>query len=196
MGELFAVAFSWINLPYTIIMGVLFVYWLMVIIGALDVEVFDFDVEFEGVLGILNVGNVPFSIWLSVFGLQTWLYSIMLNILADSFGLLNGLLFVRFLLIFAIIVPFSSITTKFITKPLDKLFANTAKSKKDFISHECEITSSTVDETFGTAEITMDGSPQIIDVRCKKEEGLKKGEKVLICDFDEKDDTFLVERIY
>ena len=48
MGELFELSVSGANLPFTIMLGLVILYWVGVILGALDIELFDFDLDLDG----------------------------------------------------------------------------------------------------------------------------------------------------
>ncbi len=188
--------YKWINLPYTILLGLFLVYWITVIIGLLDVEFIDFDLEGDSFFGgLLNVGKVPFSIWMTVFAFQGWLYSVLINLWLNSFPKFPITGFFRFLGIAVVIVPLSAFLTKIFTKPLEKLFHEDSITKNDFVGQECEVTSSVVDEKFGIGEIRIDGDVQILDLRAKAEESFVKGEKALIFEYDDKEDVFWIARI-
>ncbi|RMG67737.1 MAG: hypothetical protein D6722_12680, partial [Bacteroidetes bacterium] len=47
MTELYELSISPPNLPYTILLGLMVVYWLTVIIGAIDLDFLDFDVDVD-----------------------------------------------------------------------------------------------------------------------------------------------------
>ncbi len=203
MQELAIQAIRVVNLLYTIIIGILSMYWVSVILGFLDLEIFDFDLdldldaEIEGIgvgsiLGILNVGAVPFSIWMSIFALQMWVYSIVSNLALDTipaFRLPNG---IRFILCAIILMPIAATLTKFATSPLKKAFEVKSITKHDFVGKVCIVTSSEVTEQFGTAEIRVGNAPQIIDIRAKPDEEIKRNDKVLIYQYDDEQDVFYV----
>ncbi len=188
--------FSWINLPYTILLLILLIYWVTVIIGLMDIEMFDFDLESEGFFGgILNLGMVPFSIWASIFVFQAWLYSLIANSLLAGIPNFPITGFFRFIIVGSVIVPLAAFITKLATLPFKKLFSEQSIKKNDFVTQECEVTSTTVNTKFGTGEVRIDGDVQILDIRAKDEEGIQRGEKVLICDYDKEEDLFWVTRI-
>ena len=195
-------AVRWVNLPYTLLLGATGIYWLIVILGFLDIEVFDIDLDldldvdaelsFGSVFGMLNVGSIPFTIWLSIFILQMWIYSVVVNLLLDAILPLPDI--VRFLLCAVVFLPLAGMMTKVFTNPLKTAFEGRQSAKKsDFIGKECLITSSRVTATFGTAELTVNSVPQLIDIRAKDEnEAFKKGETALIYSYNEERDLFYV----
>ena len=55
--KIYEAAFSSVNLPYTILLIVILVYWCVVIIGLVDIDAFDIDLETD-----LDVeGDVDFN---------------------------------------------------------------------------------------------------------------------------------------
>lgn len=185
-----------VNLPYTILLGLLLLYWLTVILGVLDVETLDLhaDAHFEvdHFFGFLNFGAVPFSIWLTIFAFQMWLYSVVSNAGFDALFSFRVPNIVRFLVELVFFIPISVIITKWVTTPLSRIFDIPTVRKRDFTNRECEITSSVVNETFGTAEIRYDGTVHNLDIRTKQGETLKKFERALIYEYDESCDMFYV----
>ena len=76
MTELIHVCTSWPTLVVTTLLGLVVLYWLCVILGALDFDLFDFDVDLDGqpdsfldwgMVGLkwFNLGEVPLMVWLT-----------------------------------------------------------------------------------------------------------------------------------
>ncbi len=186
----------WINLPFTIIIVTSFVYWITVILGTLDMELFDFDLELDGFWGFLNIGSFPFSIWISICGLLLWINSIVINLLLDAIPFLSAIPDgIRLVPLYAVNISLSFFITKILTNPLKKLFKEKVSEKKDFIGKDCIITSTKVDIAFGTAELIINGVPQIIDVVNETEKEISKDDKVLIIDYYKDKDVFLIEKL-
>ena len=195
-------AIRWVNLPYTLLLSATGVYWIIVILGFLDIEVFDIgldldldldaDMSFGHLFSMLNVGSIPFSIWASIFILQMWVYSIVANMLLDAvLPSLSNLL--RFLLCALLFIPLAAFMSKVFTNPLKSAFEGRESTRKsDFVGKECLVTSSQVTTTFGTAQITLDGVPQLIDIRAKADDVFKKGDTALIYSYDEERDVFYI----
>src|SRR5262245_22048265 len=126
MRAMLETCFSGPVLPATILLMLITVYWMMVIIGALDIHLFDFDfdmdghvdLDLEGVLGtgmvalrFLNLGRIPLMLWMSVFGLTFWLTSMLWH---DSADAANGVTAMLMILRNAAI---GVIATKVLTQP-------------------------------------------------------------------------------
>ncbi len=204
MTELLVQAVRDVNLFYTLLLGALAMYWITVILGFLDIEIFDFDFDFDAdiegaglanILSILNLGAIPFSIWISIFALQMWLYSIISNLAIDEISAFTPSDALRFVLVALLFIPLAATVTKFATAPLKKAFESRSTSKTDFVGQECLVTSSEVSEDFGTAEIRFGGALHLIDIRAKPGEALTRNGKALIYKYDEERDVFYVTSV-
>lgn len=200
MITLFLQALRVVTLPYTALFGAMVAYWIIVALGFLDIEVLDFDIDdvevgLGGLLTILNIGEVPFAIWLTIFSFQMSVYSIIYNLLLDSISSFSFPGWLRFLSCAIIFIPLAAFVTKLMTKPLKQVFEIHSVKKSDFVGKECVITSSKVDERFGLGEIRISGVPQILDIRAKSEDGFVKNDKALIYEYDEKHKVFYVTRV-
>jgi len=187
-----------VNLPYTTVFGLMLLYWFSVVLGIFDVDLFDFDVDEIGfgdeLLGALNLGKVPFSLWLTIFSGQMTVYSLLFNKLIDAlFGTVANP--VRFLVCFVVFAPIAAIVTKISTSPMEKLFDVETVSRKDFVGQECRVTSPEVNEHSGVGEILVTGIPSILYIRAKAEEGLKKNDRAVIYEYNEEKDLFYVTRV-
>ncbi len=206
MKTLLLESVRWVNMPYTAIVGAMALYWITVILGFLDIEIFDIDLDVDvdldaeaigtvNILGILNVGAVPFSIWLSIFAFQMWVYSLLFNLVLDAISIFRLSEILRFILCALVFIPISAIITKFVTSPLKTLFDTKTLTKHDFVGKECLVTSSEVNQHFGTAEIRIGGVPQLIDIRGKSIDELTRDNKALIYEYEAEQDVFYVTRI-
>lgn len=189
---------------YTVLIGVLVVFWLFAIIGALDIDLVSFDTDvdldadidipgFVGLLHTLGFTGVPFTIVLTVLVFLAWVVSYLvsaylmplvpttiLKIIVGTFTLVGS---------FVLAVP---VTTK-IVSPLRKLaLDNKAKSNKDFLGSNCKVTSQTVDEEFGQGKIQTTGTSLVVRIRAKTPNVIKKGDIVRPISYDEEDNLYHV----
>ncbi len=80
MSEFLQSCFEWPTLPASVLMVICMLYWLSVILGLMDFDLLDFDLDFEigtespsildfGFIGLrfLNLGEVPVMLWMSIF---------------------------------------------------------------------------------------------------------------------------------
>jgi hypothetical protein len=82
----------------------------------------------------------------------------------------------------------------FMVRPLGKVFeGQPGKSNQDYVGYTCTITTGSVDDNFGQATVEDGGTVLVIPVRCDKPGALGRGHKALIIDFDRAREAYLVE---
>jgi len=183
-------------LPSTLLMLLIVCYGLLVVLGALDFDLLDFDVDVDidadmspvssagfVALKFLNIGEVPIMVWLCIYGLVWWGLSQALWLLMDQTSVdpNTTLLLVRN-------VAASVVLTKFLTNPLAHVFAKPARVRpEDLVGRECEISTFQATAEFGQAKCETDASPLLLNVRMSEGE-LSKGQQALIVDYDSDSD--------
>jgi hypothetical protein len=80
-------------------------------------------------------------------------------------------------------------------RPLQPVFAQrgAVAAKRDLIGSVCRITTGTVDERFGQAEIKTESAPLVVQVYARTPNELQKGSTALILSFDSQRGRFEVE---
>lgn len=214
MLELLHFAFEPVNLPFTLLLIIVLLYWLTVIVGLLDVNVFDLHVDthihphvhvdkgvqidvdanagfFSTILAFFNVGKVPFMVIISVLALFLWVGSMLGN-----YYIGQGSSLVAFLLL----VPNMAVglfMTKFLTNPLQHLFRDTPNEferNRDMVGRTCTILLPVSDQKIGQAEVGVQrGAPVLVIVKATDGHRLTRGEKGLIIDYDKNSHTYLIE---
>ncbi len=188
MLEVFSEAIALVNLPFTVLLGLVMFYWLLVALGALDTE-FGADAhgDFEGhgdagewssgVVHFINLGEVPLMVVLSILSLCLWTGSLIANYYFTDH---------RALLALAFLLPnlmVSAVVTRYLSLPLRPLFRMLREAEGDalpLVGRPCRITTSTANPTFGQAEVQTDGAPLLIDVRTLDGVSLPRGASAVI----------------
>ncbi len=196
MNELWLVLSSYPTNVYTIFLGVLLVFWLFAIIGALDIDIisFDTDIDFDadinvpgfvGLMHTLGFLGVPFTIVLSVLVFLAWVFTYLVStyvlpwIPSDIVKIVAGT--ITLIISFIAALP---ITTK-IVAPLRKMAeVNQAKSNKDFVGYACKVKSQTVDDEFGQGFIEDGGAGLNVRIRAKQPNEMRKGVMVRIIHYE------------
>src|SRR5450755_3828277 len=199
MTELVQASLRFPTVVFTIALGIAVVYWLFVLLGALDLDLLggghgdidvggghdiggghdaggdaDADVDGGGVWHSLGLGVVPLTISLSVIIVVCWCASLLsTTYIAGDSGWGRAILFP-----IVIIVAFRIKEGKF---------------NADYVGSLCTITTNSVDTGFGFANIEDGHSLVQISVRCDKPGKLVRGDKALIIEFDPERRTFVVE---
>jgi hypothetical protein len=206
MTEVFAEALSLVNLPFTVFLGLVIVYWILVAVGAIgdqfgsdmgsDLDAgHDLDAStdgdlpsdghvaghgdgwFTGVLHFINLGEVPIMAMLSILTLCLWTCSMITNHYFTEHQASLALAFV----IPNLIV--SALATRYLTLPLQPLFRMVRRAEGEevpLVGRSCRITTSTANSTFGQAEIETKGAPLLIDVRTMDGVALPRGADAVI----------------
>jgi hypothetical protein len=215
VNELLEASLRFPTVVFTIGLGIALIYWLFVLLGALDIDLLgggehggidlngdgipdivavkgaahgDHDVP-EGFMAKLGLGVVPLTISVSLIMLCGWVGSLLvMEYAAPSLGGWVKMAALPVVLIGSIVV------TSIVVRPLAPVFRITSgKSNRDYIGTTCTITTGNVDEKFGQATIEDGGTTLDIPVRCDRTGKLSRGDKALIIDFDETRQAYLVE---
>lgn len=222
MDQMIATAMSFPTVVLTTLVGLSLLYWLMVILGALDIDLagdgHGVDVDAGGhveagghghadaghhadghgggasFLSAIGFCRVPLTISLSMWWLIAWLVCLFGNRLLDPVigAALPGWALASIVMVGALIVTIP--ITNLATGPLAPLFViHEARGKRSFIGQTCVIKTGRVDREFGHADIVDGGDHLIVEVRCDMEGRFERGDKALIIDFDEARDAYIIE---
>lgn len=213
MHELIQTAFSPINLIHSFLLILVILYWLSIIIGALDFGSFDIDFDIDadldvdidaeieagttsnlaGVLHFFNLGKLPFMVIMSFAILFSWAISVLANYYFGGGSILFAL---------AIFIPtifISLCLTKIITTPLIPIFENldTGIDPVDYIGMICKIVLPTSPTKMGQAEVLLENSPLLINVKTDNEttDNLEKGAKAIITRKEKNKPYYIIKRI-
>ena len=216
MNELFEASLRFPTVVFTIGLGIVLVYWLFVLLGALDIDLLgggdhadiggghdigdvggghhvgdghDADVDADGLFAKLGLGVVPITITVSFIMLVGWTGSLLVM---HHFGWMP---WVKFAVLPGMLIV-SMLTTSLLVRPLAPVFRiREGKGNKEYVGHTCTVTTATVDEKFGHASVEDGGTTMDIAVRCDHTGNLVRGDKALIIEFDEERQAYLVEPV-
>lgn len=213
MNELVIASLQVPTVVFTIALGIVLVYWLFVLLGALDIDLLgggdvdidvDVDVSGDGVEAGhagdadadadggpwhgLGLGDVPVTISVSLITLLAWLVALLVSHYAITGGGWASLIVLIGALVIAL--PIAAL----LVRPLAPVFAvKEGKSNADYVGHLCTITTGRVDDGFGQATIEDGGTVLIIAVRCDRPGALARGDRALIIEFDRERQAYVVE---
>jgi hypothetical protein len=202
MADILHTCFSGPVLPASALLIMVVLFWGLVILGALDLDVLDLDIDIEPAqdvgwlpsiglvtLRFLNVGPIPLMIWLSIFSLSLWIISVTWH--DPSYNDDNWIA----LQVLIRNVALALLATKVLTQPLLRFAQKTEMRKSaDLLGQVCVISTSEVTEKNGQAKLHTEGAPLLLHVRTR--EGLlRKGDLARIIDFDPANLIYYVEKL-
>jgi hypothetical protein len=224
MIQLITTAFATANIFLTIFLILVLLYWVTVILGALDMNAIDIDIDTDidvdvdadidadthadthidahhgsgfmiGILRFFNFGQVPFMVIFSILILCMWSISVYVNS-PNSF--INPQMSAGWAMI--LLAPnflASLFLTKFITYPLVPLFKALDSSKEalTICGQMATLTTSASDKTTGQAKVTINGSVVSLSVRTVTGEILEKGTNVIIIEENKGERVFIVQQM-
>lgn len=207
MTEIMHESMRWVNMPYTVLLGMVLLYWLLVILGALDIDLGDFDlfsdVETDvdpevvteagwlsGVLQFLNLGQVPTMIVASFLIVSLWTGSMILNYYWS---------FSAVWISFALFIPnfmLAGVVTHFCARPFARLFRelnHQGDEKLPMTGRIGKVITSEVNDHFGQVEIETEGAPLVISARAADGETYTKGDSVVVVEALDSESSYRVK---
>lgn len=199
MASFIAIISSYPAIIYTVLLGVILIYWLLAILGMIDIEALDIgmDADVDGVTGLasalmaVGLNGVPFSIVVSFLVLVSWLLTCLgMELNPLSSGMLQVLIGTGVMFIsFALSIP---ITARII-RPMRGLFVtHTAVHNRDLVGRVCKVTTLSVNETFGQAFMEDGGGGLNLRIRAQTPNNLSKDSLAVIVEYHQASDSYEV----
>lgn len=210
MKELWEQALIGYNLPLTVLLGLVVLFWLITLLGIFDLDALDVDLDIDAdadlngvegvggnILGVflkfVNAQDVPLMIVLSLLSLSLWALSIVSNYYfnpSQSIGLamafLAGNLFLSAFLVKVITHPL---------RPFMRNLKNDQELQQPLVGMSGVVKSRVLDSNFGQVEVPREkGAPALLNaILPEGKDALVRGNKILVIDFDEKLNKYLVQ---
>ena len=187
---------SFPTLFFTLILALCFVYWLVAVLGIVDLDALDIDMPegdadasgsangLAGLLLKLSLNGVPLTITISFLALFGWLISyfavyFIFPIIPD--GLLEYLVGLP-ILIGSLYT--SVLITAQVIKPLKPMFENMNKNTvKNVLGQTAIVRSLRLDTNFGEVQLSDGGAGLIFKARTFNNETYKKGDRVVLLEY-------------
>lgn len=171
-------------------------YWLLTMVGILDLDILDFDIDLEGdsnnlhgvaaAMATLGLTGVPVAVVISIISLVAWLicyYAVYFGLFWAQEGFMR---IVAGTIVGVASLAFSLPVTAQLIRPLRKVFTklNEQASGKSLLGTTCIIRTTRVDTDFGEAECRLNGAPLLIKVRSDGKTPFARGDKAVIIEHD------------
>ena len=212
MEQLIKQSLAYYTFPFTVMLVICLVYWLVAIltgVGDFDADVdtdidadvdvdadadTDADADGSGIVGgfvdFITLGEAPITVAVTILTSAVWYMSVQINMMVNpSANLLIG---------FGILLPIlfiSTFITRQVVKPIAKLFKlmNDVEKVGDKTIGGICIARNTITNKGGFAEIKTDTSPIQINVYTDGEEVIEKGGRALVLEFNETKNRYLIQ---
>lgn len=198
MLDLFSVAFSPINVVFTVLLIVTIIYWVLVILGALDVDVLsigadaDLDIDADAdadvaaggggalraLLAFFHVGELPVMVLVSLMVLSLWVIAMLAtHYLNPGHSLLLAVpLLLGNLLISALVVKVAS-------KPARMAFAalnRDCNASREVVGRIGTVVTTEVSQSVGQVEVPTGASPILLNAVTEDGQVLHKGDEAVV----------------
>ncbi|GAA4302729.1 hypothetical protein [Nibribacter koreensis] len=201
MIELLQASFSSANAFASGLLLFVLIYWVIVIVGLLDISSLDIDLDADAdgiasiawlnsALAFFNLGRLPLMFFLSFFALPFWALSVGVN---HTLGTQDSWLGVLLLFPIGFVCLFLA---KLLTWPFVKLFTvmeTEEAPKMNVIGQLCTILLPANEDQVGQASVKTKGSPLLLNVKTTQGHLAKKGETALVIDYLPENQLYLIE---
>jgi len=207
MPEFLAALQAFPNVVFTGLFGLMLLYWLSVILGALDLELFSPDAaghahdvdmapgghETPGIFEFLSLGRVPITITLSVFVLIAWALGMFaeINLRPMLSGILPAVAYQALILIAQVLV--AGVAAAYAVRPLRLLFTTDSDhGEEGLVGKMVRITSLKATAAFGTAICDNAGPGILLQVICRDGVEFKRDDMAVVVDYDATKSLYLI----
>lgn len=205
MNDFFDVILSFPTVLFTFLLGVVAVYWAAVVVGGVDLDLFDTDVDVDpdvdgdagglgGLLATLGLHGVPITVTLSILIVVAWFVSLVGTALVGSDR--TGVLAVGVLVAVLVVAVICAWTVaRILAGPLRRVLGpQRSAHRTDFVGRVCVIRTARVTAVYGQAEVTADdGGTATVQVRTERADiDLTNGMRALIHGYDAEHEHFWV----
>ena len=192
---------------FTILCLLSAIYWLIAMLGAIDLDVLDVPeadgLDVDGGDGLVNgagavlikfgLNGVPLIVVVSLIGLFGWILSFYSVHLLSLNSWVEPIAIAAKLGVFLASLYFSVLATAFTIRPLRKLFHKMDVSvEKKVLGKTAIVRTSRVDGAFGEAEMADGGAGLILKVRSFSEEVFAKGDRVVPLEYMSESNTYRI----
>ncbi len=198
------------NILPTILFVLVLLYWITMILGVVDLDLFDFDADvdanvdgcpdggpdadagiFHSMLVFLNIDAIPFMVVMSILVFLFWTMAMLINILPIAKGgLIAAALFIPAFM-------FSATLTKGITHPMRRLFLALKDDGDRGVETEgqvCTLLFALDGDRLGQAEFTSKDKHLVINVKGYQGKTFEKGERALVLEKDPGGNFYFIDK--
>jgi len=222
MIELFRQAILPANIPLTILLGLCLLYWITVIVGALDADSIDVDFDMDADVDLdvdvdvdtgldveidvdadTGIGGISGALYFFNFGRLPFM--VILTFLILSMWTLSLIFHFNFgsglgmsLAFLPINLFCSLVVTKLVTAPLLPIFKDFGKGTEEvrYIGKQCKVLLPPTTTSMGQGEVNVDDKVLLVNIKLIEEgELMLKGDLCTILELETEKNIYLVDKI-
>jgi len=206
MTEFLTVTLGFPTIIFSILLAVVLVYWLLAIIGLVDMgeNSFDIDTDAVGEVGVIasyvvafGLSGVPFSIVVTLLAVVGWLLSTLAGIWLLPLVPTWPLQIAAGVVVLAACAFLSVVISARLVRPLRGMFSTRwGTQSASLVGQPCRILTGTVDEQQGRAEVAQPGgrgAPINIRVWAPAPNTLQRGSAAVIVEYDAGTHRYLIQ---
>lgn len=198
------------NLPATVLLCLVLLYWLLMIFGIFGMDGFDFDADLDvdvdmdadldahidggigaDVLTFFHFGEIPVMVLGSFFVLFFWITSVVSN---HYFNPEWSMLVTLYCLLPNLLI--SLLLTKIAVMPMTPMFrAMKETASPKVLGSRGVVSTSKLDGEFGQISIDQDGPPIVVNAITANNQTLVRNQEIKVVRFDEETGVYIVEPV-
>lgn len=210
MDSITTIIGSYPTVIFTVLLGVVLLYWVLALVGLVDFEHGGIEIDLSHEMDLhaddadltdlasyvvaFGLNGVPFSIVISLIVLFSWLFT---GLAAQYLLPYIPTSLLTFLVGTAIMVLgfcLAIVVTARVIRPMRGLFVtHNARSNQSLVGLGCKILTGEVTEKFGRAEVAVNDATINIRVWANSPNALAKGARAIIIDYDAATSSYQVE---
>ncbi|MFT7559388.1 MAG: hypothetical protein ACI93R_001299 [Flavobacteriales bacterium] len=198
MDPFYQICSSFPTVIFTCLLFFMVLYWVLAVLGMVEIEVLDFMIEGDmgegsdldslsvmaGLLLKLGLNGVPLTIVLSLIALIGWLFSFFVVYIVYPYVPGDILKLLVSIPVFVGVTYVAALVTARFIKPLRPIFkAANQEYVKEILGQAAIVRTGRVDASFGEAVFEDGGAGLIVKVRSFNEEVFKRGDKVILLEY-------------
>ncbi|MCB1583641.1 MAG: DUF1449 family protein [Marinicella sp.] len=209
---------------FTFLLAIICCYWILAMIGAVDIDMFDIDADIDvdvdvdadvnintdissdldteglgGVMGFMvkwGLTGIPVTVIVSVLIATSWLICYLVVSLLYPLIPWGGFKYLIGVVLLIVSFLLSVPVTARLIRPFKKIFvSHSAVKKPSLIGMECVVKTGKVNSQFGQAELEDGGAGMILDVRADEALNIRKGDLVILTAYNDDDGSFQVNKV-
>ncbi|WP_083607943.1 OB-fold-containig protein [Teredinibacter haidensis] len=198
MDPFYAICSSFPTVIFTVLLIFCVLYWVLAVLGLVDIDFLDFDISddidlgdelnnlnvMSGLLLKLGLNGVPFTIVMTMIALLGWMISFF--VVYFLYPWVPGVI-LEFLVGIPVLVGstyLAAMLTAAMIKPLRPIFKSANQQvEKSIVGQIAIVRTGRVDQSFGEATVEDGGAGLIVKIRSYKDETFSRGDHVVLLEY-------------